>query len=323
MNFIRISRKSFGMAAVALLLLSVIFVSCKKEDTNGNGTGTAATTFKVTDAPFDDASVMGAFVTIADIKLDGQSVQGFTKTTIDIAAFQNGATKTIGTFNLAGKTYNSVTFVLDFDTDASGNAPGSYVLTAGNIKHKLTTTSNVITVTKNFALASNSNNTIVADFDLRKMIVYQAGNPADRFDFATTAELQSDIRIVVENQTGVIAGTLTNNITGAGKVVAYVYKKGTFNRSVELQGQGSSNVQFKNAVSSSLVAANGTYQLHFLEAGAYEVYFSSYKDLIVPGQFTLQGTLSVNAANSVDFMNLNVTSNSTLTASGTVTAVNP
>jgi Domain of unknown function (DUF4382) len=313
--------RSVSMAAFGALLLSTAIISCSKDDVNNPGSGNAATTIKVTDAPIDDASITAAYVTIADIKLDGQSVAGFNKTTVNIAALQNGNTHTLGTFNLAGKTYSSITFVLDFERDASGGAPGSYVVTTGNVKHKLSSGANTITVSRNFALQGNASNSIVADFDLRKMIVAQAGNPADKYDFATSAELQNDVRIVVENSTGTLSGTLTDNISASGKVVAYAYKKGTFNRTTETQGQGASNITFSNAVSSSLVAPNGSYQLHFLESGAYEVHFASYKDTNSDGTFELVGTLVVVGGASVDLLNLNIGANTTLTANATATAV--
>ena len=316
-----VTRKLRSITAAAIILFSTTLASCSKSDDNsGGGTGTANTTFKVTDAPIDDASVTGAFVTIADIKLNGQSVSGFTKTTVNLLALQNGSTQSIGNFNLSTGTYGTVTFVLDFDMDASGNTPGSYVMTAGSVKHKLQSTTNVITVTKTLALVASGTNEIVADFDLRKMIVHQAG--ADHYDFVTGAELQNDVRVTVENNT--IAGTLTDNTaTGAGKVVVYAYKKGTFNRATELSGQGASSVQFANAVTSAKVAAGGTYQLHFLESGAYELYFASYKDTNADGEFELQGTLVATAAGGLDLLNLTVGANATLTANVTATAVLP
>lgn len=311
------------IVASAFLLLALSVASCKKSDDSNSGSGTAATTIKITDAASDDVNVTGAFVTISEIRVDGQAVQGFTKTTVDLAAYQNGNTKTIGNFNLEGRTYSSISFVLDFDADATGNAPGCYVLTTGNVKHKLTTTSNVITVTKNYTLLAGASNSIVADFDLRKMIVAQTGNPADEYDFATTAELQNDVRVVAETNSGTISGTLTDAVSGSGKVVAYVYKKGTFNRTTELQGQGASNVQFSNAVSSTLVGAGGAYQLHFLEAGDYEVHYASYKDTNADGKYELQGTLVVLTSAEIDILNLHININATLTLNATATAVLP
>jgi hypothetical protein len=305
--------------AIFLLTSVMAFTACQKDKIPASGS--ASTTIKVTDAPIDDASVTGAFVTIADIKLDGQSVQGFTKTTVDLNAYQNGATRTIGNFNLEGKTYNSITFVLDYDMDASGTAPGCYIVTTGSVKHKLQSNANSITINKSMTLQANANNSIVADFDLRKMITHQSGGGADKYDFATAAELESSIRVVAENNVGTISGSVTDGISGSGKVIAYAYKKGTFNRNVEMQGQGASSIEFKNAVSSSLVAGSGSYQLHFLESGQYEVHFASYKDTNADGVFELSGTLVVVNSLSLDFLNLNVSSNTTLTANATVTAV--
>lgn len=316
-------KNRLSIVAPAFLLLALSVASCKKSDDTNSGSGNAATTVKITDAASDDVNISGAFVTISEIRVDGQAVQGFTKTTVDLAAYQNGNTKTIGNFNLEGRTYSSISFVLDFNNDATGNAPGCYVLTTGNIKHKLTTTSNVITVTKNYTLVAGASNSIVADFDLRKMIVAQTGNPADQYDFATAAELQNDVRVVAETNSGTISGTLTDAVSGSGKVVAYVYKKGTFNRTTELQGQGSSNVQFSNAVSSTLVGAGGSYQLHFLEAGDYEVHYASYKDTNADGKYELQGTLVVLVSGGLDILNLRLNINATLTLNATATAVLP
>lgn len=311
-------RNSLVATAIIFLIAAFSLMSCQKDNTGGSGP--ANTTIKVTDAAIDDASVTGAFVTITDIKLDGKSVQGFSKTTVDLNAYQNGATRTLGNFNLEGGTYSSITFVLDFDTDANGVAPGSYVL-AGGVKHKLQSTANSITITKNFALQGGASNSIIADFDLRKMIIHQAGGPSDHFDFATAAELGSSVRIVAENNTGTISGTVTDAVSGSGKVVAYAYKKGTFNRSVELQGQGASNIEFKNAVSSAVVGGTGSYQLSFLESGDYEIYFASYKDTNADGEFELKGTLIAIGGGGVDLLGLKVDVNSTLKVDVLVTGV--
>lgn len=311
-------RFSLMAAMISLSIAVFTFISCQKE--NSDDSGNASTTIKITDAPIDDASVTGAFVTITDIKLDGQSVQGFSKTTVDLMAYANGSAKTLGNFNLAGRTYSNITFVLDFDADANGVAPGCYVL-AGAIKHKLQSTANSITISKAFTLVSGASNSIVADFDLRKMIVYQSGGPTDHYDFATSAELQSSVRIVAESSAGTITGSVNDAVSGSGKVVAYVYKKGTFNRTVEMQGQGSGNIQFKNAVNSSLVNGSGSYQLHFIESGDYEIHFASYKDTNADGEFELQGTLIATAGGGLDLLGLKVNANASLKVDVTVTGV--
>jgi hypothetical protein len=313
-------RNSLSAIVITFFITSFSLMSCQKDNSGGSGSGTANTAIKVTDGAIDDASVTGAFVTITDIKLDGQSVQGFTKTTVDLNAYQNGTTRTLGNFSLEGRTYSSITFVLDFDMDANGVAPGCYVL-AGTIKHKLQSTANSITISKGITLVGGVSNSIVADFDLRKMIIHQSGGPSDHFDFATAAELQSSVRIVAESSTGTISGTVTDAVSGSGKVVAYVYKKGTFNRSVEMQGQGASSIEFKNAVSSAVVSGTGSYELHFLESGDYEIYFASYKDTNADGEFELKGTLIAVGTGGLDLLGLKVNANATLKVDVTVTGV--
>src|SRR6476646_2906926 len=69
--------------------------------------------FQITDAPADDASVKSVFVTVADLKVDGQSVSGFTKQTIDLKAYQAGATKILGSAQLDARAHSTVTLVLD------------------------------------------------------------------------------------------------------------------------------------------------------------------------------------------------------------------
>ena len=88
-----------------------------------------------------------------------------------------------------------------------------------------------------------------------------------------------------------------------------------------MQGQGSSNVQFKNAVTSAVVSGSGAYQLNFLESGNYEVHFAHYTDTDANGEVDLSGTLVVTSA--LDVLNLLVSSNTTLTVNATATVVLP
>lgn len=316
------TKKKLVAIIAGTFLISLAFISCSKDDNNNSGT--ASTEFKVTDAAIDDASVTSAFVTIAGIKLDGVSVEGFTKTTVDLLAFQNGSTKSLGNFNLDSKTYSSITFVLDNDMDASGNAPGSYVISSGLTgltKSKLQSTSNEIIITKSITL-QNGVNTVVADFDLRKMITHQAGGTAgDQYDFTTQAELQTAIRVATQNNAATISGTLTDAISLSDKVVVYAYKKGTFDRATEIQGQGTSNIEFKNAVASATVGAGGSYQLHFLEAGDYELHFVSYKDTNADGKLEFIGTLVIAPVVDLDLLNLVIAANATITVNVTATGI--
>jgi hypothetical protein len=282
---IKLTSKLTGLIIAGALLSSLTFTSCKKSS-GGTDSGNSQTSMGVTDGAIDDPNVSGVFVTITDIRLDGQSVQGFTKTTVNIASLQNGNVQTIGNFNLKGKTYSTVTFVLDYGHDASGNAPGVYVVTTDNVKHALTSSSNSITISKNFTLYDSAHNAIVADFDLRKMIVHPTTGDTASFNLVTTAELQNSIRVINQNTSAAISGTFTKTVDSSDAVIAYLYKRGTFTIA-EAEGQGASHVQFANAVTSSVVGQDGSYKFAFVDSGSYEIHFANYREFNHNGRLKL------------------------------------
>lgn len=64
------------------------------------------------------------------------------------------------------------------------------------------------------------------------------------------------MRLVDKAKTGNILGDCTDGVSGSKKVIVYVYKKkGDFN-TTETFPQGTSQVQFKNAVTSAVMAVN-------------------------------------------------------------------
>jgi hypothetical protein len=314
---INTTNKITGFIAAALLFSSVL-TSCKKSDSNSQNSGNAKTSMGTTDAAIDDASVSGVFVTIADIKLDGQSIKGFNETTINLAAFKNGSVRNIGNFSLQGKSYSNITFVLDYSKDSSGVAPGAYVLTTDNVKHALTSSSNTITISKSFILKDTAQNAIVADFDLRKMLVHPTTGDTASYSFVTSAELQNSVRFVDANQSANISGTFTNTIYTSDTVVAYIYKAGTYTSS-EMQEQGASHVRFANAVTSSVVGAAGAYKLSFLDSGNYEIHFASYNDVNHNGKLVLQG-LFTSTATGADVLSLVLGAKANMNVDVTATA---
>lgn len=258
--------------------------------------------FEITDAPTDEANVKGVFVTIADVKIDGKSVSGFTKQTIDLKAYQEGNTKVLaGAEQLDAKTYNNLTLVLDMSTDANGNSPGSYVLTQSDVKYKLrNTTSGTmdVVIAKSWDVAANTKSSIVLDFDLRKAVIHDG----DSYSFVSDNELSSAIRVVNKANTGTVQGTYNEEtISGADQVIVYAYKKGTYTAATETTPQGDSDILFVNAVGSAKVKSSlsgNTYKLAMLESGDYEFYFAAYKketgsDRMV-FQNVLQAEISVN-----------------------------
>jgi hypothetical protein len=266
----------------------LIPVACSDEEM---GKGNAA--FEITDAPIDDASVSAVMVTIADIQVSGKSISGFTKQTIDIAAYQEGNTKLLATaMNLDARTYSNLTLVLDLDHDANGDAPGCYVRTTDNVKHKLRSTTSAtleIPISKTWEVQRNATSNIVLDFDLRKSIVH-SDNTEAQYRFVNDDNLSGAIRVVNKSKTGTISGSYTETeATNADEVIVYAYKKGTFSFSSEMQPQGEDGVQFSHAIASAQVKESltgKTFKLALLEAGEYELIFASYNE-DASGQMTL------------------------------------
>lgn len=308
------SYQKFGLVLLFAASMSM-FVSCNKDKNKGSAQ------IEITDAPIDNTNISGTFVTIADIKVDGESLEGFNKTTIDLMAYQNGSTKVLGNFDLDAKTYNSITLVLDHETDASGASPGCYVLDINGAKHALATTATEINVTKSMDVAAQATSNFVLDFDLRKSIKQTSTSGSDQYDFVTSAELQSAVRVVNKGKAAKIQGSITDN-TGSDRIVVYAYKKGTYTRNSEVQGQGASNIEFSKAVTSAAVDANGNYTLSFLDEGEYEVYYASY-ERNSEGRFELRGTLNVSAISSIDLLGLMLNAEATLTINVTVLGLLP
>jgi len=305
LNFkkMNVSKMILATACIALML----FVSCSKDEDNGSNV-----TFEITDAPIDNANVSGAFVTISEIKVDGQSWSGFSgKKTVDLLALQNGNTSALGSGKLDVGSYSNIELVLDYAQDANGNVPGCYVMTSDNGKIDLnstsSTTGSIVISGSSFDVASESSSAIVIDFDLRKAI--QKGDEATDYSFKSSAKLNAALRAEAKATTGNIVGQVDKGSTSAEKVVVFAYKSGTYS---DAQATSDANTQFEGAVTSALVASNGNYQLSFLEEGDYDLVFCNYEENN-NGELVLEGKLSAGLASSLGLFGTTVTSNSSVT----------
>lgn len=286
--------KILNFSKILLIGIAAFAVqSCNDNDDPSSGMGEVE--FEITDAPSDDATVKGVFVTVTDIKVDGESVGLTQKQTIDLTAYTEGQTKLLGTAQLDAKSYSSITLILDNESDAAGNAPGNYVLTTDDSKYELTgTTSGTteIVVNKSMDVVANSSNTIVLDFDLRKAI-QRSSNSAVKYQFVNSNELKLAVRAITKNNSGEIKGTYQESFsTNADKVIVYAYHKGEFNQSAETTPDGNGRM-FKNAITSAVVKGGLTdsYELHFLEEGEYEIAFAAYDEDPVTNQYELNTML--------------------------------
>lgn len=289
--------------ATILLLSIAFFASCSNDDGTSYGDEKSKTNFYITDAPTDNTNVKGVIVTVADVKVNGVSIEGFTKTTIDLMQYQNGMTKLLGNLELNTGTYSNITLVLDNQTNASGDAPGSYVLMTNGTVKAIQSSSNEIDINGSFEVLASSENDIVLDFDVRKAIVESGSND---FKFVSASELSNSVRVVNEASAGEIKGTASDTQNTSDRIIVYAYAKGTFNSNTETNAQGS-GVMFANAANSASVNKfTGSYELNFLAKGDYELHFVSYTDADNDGKLEFNGILDAESATGVNLNDISI-----------------
>jgi hypothetical protein len=297
-------RRRFDWIKVACFaLVAAAFTACQ-DDAGPRGKGEVE--IEITDAPSDDANIKSVMVTVAEVKVNGQAISGFSKQTIDLKAYQEGSTKLLGSAQLDARSDNKISLVLDLDSDANGNAPGCYVLTQDNSKFKLKSTAtgqHEVTANQSWKIAADAKTKIVLDFDLRKSLKYNDDQTA-RYTFVSDNNLNAAVRVIARENAGSIKGSYEDDTnTDADQIVVYAYKKGTFNASNETVAQGEDGIMFKNAVASAEVKGSltgRTYTLAFLEEGEYELHFIAFNKNADNGRLTyasrLQSETSVNGS---------------------------
>jgi hypothetical protein len=301
---------TFNKIFFLLVALSVMTLFACKKDENDNARGRVH--LEITDAPVDDASIKAVFVTIADIKLNGTSIEGFSRKTVDLLSLRNGNTALLIDAEVRARNYGELTLVLDTESQ-----PGCYVEENNGNKFPLSLTSNEIVLSYNFDVSAEQTTNLVIDFDLRKAITRDQEN---KYAFVTEAELNKALRIVDKESSGKLNGVCTDLVTNSDVIMVYAYKKGTFNRDTEVTAQGQSDVLFSNAITSGKVEGNGNYSLHFLNDGEYELHFASYKNN-AKGELELRGTLVADVASGLNLTSIQVGAGANITINITVTGI--
>lgn len=314
-----------------LLSFALLMTNCTKDENDGTTPtikGTAQ--FEITDAPIDDANVKSCFVTVTAVKVDGEVISDFEgKQTIDLLAYQNGSVKSLGLAELEAGTYSNVSLVLDYETDANGNTPGCYIQTTDNAKHSLQATSSssseLALNTGEFTVEENSTTKLVMDFDVRKAVKRQENSAEDKYDFVTESEMRASVRMVAKAKTGKVKGKCKDDLNMTNRIVVYAYKRGAYSKNTETKGQGSSQIMFKNAVSSAVADGNGNYTLAFLEEGDYELHFFGYEDSDNDGKMEIQGELQLSLLGNLglDLNNVSVGANAELSIDVSITGILP
>lgn len=312
--------KSFFLVIFAITLF--LFLSCSKDDNDNDKAKKGNLKVEITDAPVDDANVEAVFITVADIKVDGNSLEGFNKTTLDLMAYQHGNTFLLMNTDMEARSYSSIELILDYDTDANGNQPGCYVMEKEGDKHRISTNTNRFDMHTGFNVEADKVTNLVIDFDLRKTIKRSDGGDSD-YALVEPSHMNNCIRVVSRTESGVISGSCNDLLSGSDMIVVYAYHKGTFNRETETQGSAESNILFHKAVNSSRLDANGNYELHFLKQGEYELHFASYQRNLLTGRMELKGTLILDVLSAIDLGSVAVNAESTTTVNVEVTGILP
>lgn len=300
------NRKNLFRTGLILFFVSMM-VSCSKDDENNETTTETGNKTEVylTDAPIDNADVQGAFITVANVMVNGKAIEGFEKTTIEVSSLTNGDTEFLGDLNLESGTTSNISLVLATDSDASGDSPANYILTSDGEKKELAASTGEITLNDNAEIEESNDNKLILDFDLRKAIKSETEG---EYSFASDAELSNSVRAVNALNSGTIQGTVNDmNNDASETMVVYAYEKGSYS-------EDEGNADFSNAVASSEVnSTNGDFSLNFLEAGEYELHFASYSEDDSTGGLSFQGMVDATAASELDLMGLNVDAQSETT----------
>ena len=294
-------------------ILAFLFVSCSEDDDTSVDVDAENynTEVYITDAPIDNAEVDAVFITVADVQIDGQSLSGFEKTTIELSALTDGETQLLGDLDLRAKEYDDIDLILATDSDVNGDSPANYVVVDGSTKVALEAPNATINIDGAVEVAAQNTNQIVLDVDLRKAIVADEANGG--YNFSSERQLNSSVRVVNTISTGSISGTVTNDTNNQdGVMVAYVYKTDAFT-GAEPQ-ENAEGVRFANSVSSSVVAEGSQdFTLHFLEADTYEVHFASYTDTNSDGMLEFDGMVNAEVDGTIPLDSIEVNAGAEVT----------
>ena len=290
-----------------LLMMSIFVIGCTEEDkVEVDSQSEGRLQVSITDAPVDDLNVEAVFITATAIELDNEVYTFDAPKTIEISSLTEGKTDLLIDEKIDAKSYEKVSLILDYGDD--GATPGCYVMTYDGVKHILRTptgASTKLTISNSkMDVVANNTNVAVIDFDLRKALKYDEANGIDKYDF--TSNLSESLRLVSSNNV-TLKGTVKDDLGYAeGKVIVYAYKEGTFNQHTEMMTN--SEVQFKGAISSTEVKSDGTFEIHFLEKGDYEIHLVNYEE-DGNGKLEAHSLLNTSLTSMADLSVLNLESN--------------
>ena len=280
-------KRVFTLLIISLIISMLIFTGCANGDLESD---TGSITLSVTDAPLEDDSLTGVWITIIGVEFhtaEGgwQTYEGsIPDVPINLMELTSGATEVLGTaVPLASGRYSQIRFLLDIpDTgDGAPANPGCY-LTFDDDGDPLTEDAEVplfvpsggtsgYKAVKSFTVPVNGTIELTADFDLRKAVVV-AGAPHSPHYI-----LKPTIRLVVNSEAGWIHGPVSAEALPAAtaSIVAFAYADGAWAES-ETDEPSATETRFSNAVTSAVYhleadPAQNSYKIAFLAAGTYDI----------------------------------------------------
>ncbi len=299
-----------------MLIMGLFLMSCEEDTdlTPDPDEKQGMFELEITDAPVDDPAVKSVFVTISDVQIDDQSLPDFSPVTVDLLTLRNGTTSVLGSDSINVGTYNEIALILDtsdcYIEDVDGN------------RHQLVAEVEKLEVPYEFSVTEDSAVSLVVDFDLRKTIRRDLNDSIDRYEFAPASDLVNGLRIINKDEAGQLMGQITDLTGQSDMIVAYVYEKGDFDASTEAE-VGEDEIQFSNAVTSTLVESDGSYHFAFLEEGEYEMHFASFDEDPVTEEVQLNGVLEVESSVQEEVLNITIEPSSTIEIDLSVTGLLP
>lgn len=256
------------------ILLILFAFSCSDSDEAATGRASIS----ITDAPIDDANVEAVVITVTGVEVNGPdgwtTVETFEEPqVIDLLSYQNGESKFLTEKALEAGIYQGARLQLDIQDRSNGvnQNPGCYIQYKDGSQQPLFVPSGGQSGYKaqgEFEIPAGGVVEITLDFDVRKAVV-KAGNSGQYI-------LKPVVRLVANQNAGLIQGTFNAETNTAAKVIVFAYENETFTES-EISEPTAEEVRFSNAVSSSTVE-EGNFTLAFMNSGTYDLYFATYDE---------------------------------------------
>jgi len=265
--------RNFAFLFTLIGITALLITSCQK-DSDLNETKQGTLHLSITDAPIDAYDITGVFITFTGIEYNQDETWMVLEEfdgpmTLNLLELTDGISAQMGSFELPAGTITQLRFMLEAPEMGYGSHtnPGCYLEFGDGTTQPLFVPSGAQTGYKavgEFIIPAQGDIYITADFDVRKSVVV-AGNSGKFI-------LKPTIRLVVEDRSGEIDGTLLNmddETEGLGYLV-YIYDADAYDES-EADEPAEEEPRFPNAISSKLVDEDGKFMFAFLPEGIYEL----------------------------------------------------